>query len=133
MVDHSTVLYVNEILSNYNLNILTDTCDIDNSTNMGINYLKTCDSQYNALALIKKEMKYHGSDPTTLEAPICDPDGSYYSKQCDGSQCFCKTRANEEIGGYFTERGTESERTQKCCISISWFNDQRFLILSFLF
>lgn len=64
---------------------------VDNETKMGFTYLKTCDSQSNALALIKKEMEFHGSDPVTLDAPVCDPDGSYYSKQCEGNQCYCRT------------------------------------------
>jgi hypothetical protein len=66
-------------------------CFIDNVTTMGFDYLKICDSQANALALIKKEMRYHGGNPITLAAPQCDPDGSFYAKQCDGNQCYCRS------------------------------------------
>jgi LDH2 family malate/lactate/ureidoglycolate dehydrogenase len=45
-------------------------CCIDNATTMGFDYLKICDSQANALALIKKEMRYHGGNPITLAAPL---------------------------------------------------------------
>lgn len=85
-----------------------------NETTMGFNYLKTCDSQSNALALIKKEMNYHGGNPITLAAPQCDPDGSYYAKQCDGNQCYCRTRANVNIGSFSTQLNTNSELNQKC-------------------
>ena len=61
----------------------------DNSKTMGSKYLKKCDSQTNALALINQEMKRHGSKLDDV-APSCDPDGSFKSKQCEGSQCFCK-------------------------------------------
>lgn len=63
----------------------------DDNATMGSTYLRTCDSQSNALGLILKETASHGSSPITLSAPPCDPDGSYYPKQCDGSQCFCRT------------------------------------------
>ena len=64
---------------------------VDNVTAFGSKYLKTCDSQSNALAVIVKETEAHGSNPITLTAPPCDPDGSYSSKQCSGSQCYCRT------------------------------------------
>lgn len=57
---------------------------------MGATYLKKCDSKYNALALLKKEMKDHGGEPITLVSPSCDPDGSYYAKQCVDSECHCE-------------------------------------------
>ena len=66
-------------------------CSSDNATTMGTNYLKTCDSQSNALAVIMKEAKEHGSQPISLTAPPCDADGSFISKQCESSQCYCKT------------------------------------------
>lgn len=133
-MDHSSVLYVfyQNIYNHSNVQFSLLRV-IDNSTNMGATYLKTCDSQYNALALIKKEMKPHGSDPITLDAPLCDPDGSYYSKQCDGSTCSCKTRANEIIGAYNTERNTDSERDQKCCISFNYFLNLLFIIIRLFF
>jgi len=58
---------------------------------MGTKYLKTCDSQSNALALILEETASHGSKPLSLVAPPCDLDGSFQSKQCDGTQCYCRT------------------------------------------
>lgn len=64
---------------------------LDNNATMGATYLRICDSRKNAHALILKETSSHGSNPITLSSPPCDPDGSYYSKQCDGSQCFCRT------------------------------------------
>ncbi|XP_046436844.1 uncharacterized protein LOC124188330 [Daphnia pulex] len=85
-----------------------------NATTMGFDYLKICDSQANALALIKKEMRYHGGNPITLAAPQCDPDGSFYAKQCDGNQCYCRSRANENIGTYSTQLNTDPEVTQEC-------------------
>ena len=64
---------------------------VDNKTTMGFKYLKTCDSQSHALAMLTKELNTHGSSPQ-LEVPPCDPDGSYSPKQCNKDrQCFCHT------------------------------------------
>ena len=81
---------------------------------MGDRYLKNCDSQSHALAQIRRETQRHGSSPLSLQAPLCDADGSYSSKQCKDTQCYCNNKANVQIGAYATERYTPQEDNQKC-------------------
>ena len=82
---------------------------------MGSQYLKKCDSQANAVALILKELKKHGGNAVTIQSPPCDPDGSYSAKQCESTNCFCENKDRKKLGSYFTDKDSVEAKKQLCC------------------
>ncbi|XP_035205025.1 uncharacterized protein LOC118179980, partial [Stegodyphus dumicola] len=85
-------------------------------TNINKHYLRPCEKELQRSRKLRYQFHLKGIDVKELQSIRCDPDGTYYSKQCDTTNCVCTDRSGVGIGSYFIAvEQHETLKTEMTC------------------